>query len=159
MMNPGGAYMSSYDDSFDKLDDLSIVDSLVQLSFLIQNILARIGAEHDLSIIQIRSLGILRDREPGMLQLAKHLGLDKSSITGLVDRAQRRGLVERIVSPADKRGFNVRATAAGWQIIHEVGEQIERQITEVTAGLTEAERTQTIALASKILITAPGASR
>ncbi|AIQ29116.1 MULTISPECIES: MarR family winged helix-turn-helix transcriptional regulator [unclassified Paenibacillus] len=151
--------MSSYDDSFDKLDDLSIVDSLVQLSFLIQNILARIGAEHDLSIIQIRLLGILRDREPGMLQLAKHLGLDKSSITGLVDRAQRRGLVERTVSPADKRGFNVRATAAGWQIIHEVGEQIERQITEVTAGLTEAERAQTIALASKILITAPGASR
>lgn len=151
--------MSSYDDSFDKLDDLSIVDSLVQLSFLIQNILARIGAEHDLSIIQIRLLGILRDREPGMLQLAKHLGLDKSSITGLVDRAQRRGLVERTVSPADKRGFNVRATAAGWQIIHEVGEQIERQITEVTAGLTEAERAQTIALASKILVTAPGASR
>ncbi|WP_231575348.1 MarR family transcriptional regulator [Paenibacillus sp. FSL H8-0259] len=159
MMNSGGANMSSYDDSFDKLDDLSIVDSLVQLSFLIQNILARIGAEHDLSIIQIRLLGILRDREPGMLQLAKHLGLDKSSITGLVDRAQRRGLVERTVSPADKRGFNVRATAAGWQIIHEVGEQIERQITEVTAGLTEAERAQTIALASKILITAPGASR
>ncbi|MEK3685981.1 MarR family winged helix-turn-helix transcriptional regulator [Paenibacillus sp. FSL R10-2736] len=159
MMNLGGAYMSSYDNSFDKLDDLSIVDSLVQLSFLIQNILARIGAEHDLSIIQIRLLGILRDREPGMLQLAKHLGLDKSSITGLVDRAQRRGLVERTVSPADKRGFNVRATAAGWQIIHEVGEQIERQITEVTAGLTEAERAQTIALASKILVTAPGASR
>lgn len=151
--------MSSYEDSFDKLDDLSIVDSLVQLSFLIQNILARIGAEHDLSIIQIRLLGILRDREPGMLQLAKHLGLDKSSITGLVDRAQRRGLVERTVSPADKRGFNVKATAAGWQIIHEVGEQIERQITEVTAGLTEAERAQTIALASKILITAPGTSR
>lgn len=151
--------MSSYDDSFDKLDDLSIVDSLVQLSFLIQNILARIGAEHDLSIIQIRLLGILRDREPGMLQLAKHLGLDKSSITGLVDRAQRRGLVERTVSPADKRGFNVKATPAGWQIIHEVGEQIERQITEITAGLTEAERAQTIALASKILVTAPGASR
>ncbi|KHL92037.1 transcriptional regulator [Paenibacillus sp. IHB B 3415] len=151
--------MSSYDGSFDKLDDLSIVDSLVQLSFLIQNILARIGAEHDLSIIQIRLLGILRDREPGMLQLAKHLGLDKSSITGLVDRAQRRGLVERTVSQSDRRGFNVRATAAGWQIIHEVGEQIERQIKEVTAGLTEAERAQTIALASKILITAPGASR
>jgi DNA-binding MarR family transcriptional regulator len=159
MMNSGGANMSSYDNSFDKLDDLSIVDSLVQLSFLIQNILARIGAEHDLSIIQIRLLGILRDREPGMLQLAKHLGLDKSSITGLVDRAQRRGLVERTVSQSDRRGFNVRATAAGWQIIHEVGEQIERQITEVTAGLTEAERAQTIALASKILITAPGASR
>lgn len=151
--------MNSYDNSFDKLDDLSMVDSLVQLSFLVQNILARIGTEHDLSIIQIRLLGILRDREPGMLQLAKHLGLDKSSITGLVDRAQRRGLVERTVSQSDRRAFNVRATPAGWKIIHEVGEQIERQITAVTDGLTGEERAQMIALASKILVTAPGGSR
>ncbi|MEK4852957.1 MarR family transcriptional regulator [Paenibacillus sp. FSL H7-0756] len=151
--------MSSYDNSFDKLDDLSMVDSLVQLSFLVQNILARIGTEHDLSIIQIRLLGILRDREPGMLQLAKHLGLDKSSITGLVDRAQRRGLVERTVSQIDRRAFNVRATETGWKIIHEVGEQIERQIMAVTDSLTGEEQAQMIALASKILVTAPGVSR
>ncbi|NQX49207.1 MarR family transcriptional regulator [Paenibacillus tritici] len=151
--------MSNYDDSFDKLEELSMVDSLVQLSFVIQNILAKIGTQHDLSIIQIRLLGILRDREPSMLQLAKHLGLDKSSITGLVDRAQRRGLVERTVSQSDRRGFNVRATPAGWKIIHEVGEQIERQITLVTEGLTGEERAQLIALASKILVTTPGVSR
>lgn len=146
--------MSSYDDSFNNLEDLSLIDSLVQLSFLIQNILGKAAAAHDLSIIQIRLLGILRDREPSMLQLAKHLGLDKSSITGLVDRAQRRGLVERTVSETDKRGFNVKPTEAGWQVIHEVGEQIERQITEAAEGLEEAERTQMIALARKILLTA-----
>ncbi|MNI45099.1 transcriptional regulator SlyA [compost metagenome] len=151
--------MTSYDDSFNNLDDLSIVDALVQVSFLIQNILAKIGAEHDLSIIQIRLLGILRDREPSMQQLARHLGLDKSSITGLVDRAERRGLVERTVSSSDRRGFNVRATAVGWQIIHEVGEQIEHQITAMTVGLTESERTQTIVLAGKILAAAAGANR
>ncbi|OKP83173.1 transcriptional regulator [Paenibacillus sp. P3E] len=151
--------MSSYDDSFNNLDDLAIVDALVQVSFLIQNILAKIGAEHDLSIIQIRLLGILRDREPSMQQLARHLGLDKSSITGLVDRAERRGLVERTVSSSDRRGFNVRATAAGWHIIHEVGEQIEHQITAMTVGLTESERTQTIVLAGKILATAVEANR
>ncbi|KWX71283.1 MarR family winged helix-turn-helix transcriptional regulator [Paenibacillus jilunlii] len=151
--------MTSYDDSFNNLDDLSIVDALVQVSFLIQNILAKIGAEHDLSVIQIRLLGILRDREPSMQQLARHLGLDKSSITGLVDRAERRGLVERTVSSSDRRGFNVRATAVGWQIIHEVGEQIEHQITAMTVGLTESERTQTIVLAGKILAAAAGANR
>src|SRR5262245_54524928 len=93
--------------------ELSIVDSLAQLSFLVLSILSRVGAEHDLSVIQIRLLGILRDREPSMLQLAQYLNLDKSSITGLVDRAERRGLVERTISPNDRRGFNVRITSAG----------------------------------------------
>ena len=64
-----------------------IVDSLVQLSFLVQAVLLRIGTAHDVSIIQIRLLGILRDREPGMMELAKYLNLDKSSVTGLVDLA------------------------------------------------------------------------
>ncbi|MFC3799185.1 MarR family winged helix-turn-helix transcriptional regulator [Cohnella sp. GCM10012308] len=131
--------------------DLSIVDGLVQLSFLVQAILGRIGAEHDLSVIQIRLLGILRDREPTMLQLARHLGLDKSSVTGLVDRAERRGLVERTATPNDRRGFNVRMTDAGRQLVQTAGAEIERQILDAAAGITPAERTQFTALAAKIL--------
>ncbi len=131
--------------------DLSIVDSLVQLSFLIQTVLGRVGAEHGLSIIQIRLLGILRDREPSMLQLARYLNLDKSSITGLVDRLERRELVERMVTPNDRRGFNVRVTSAGRQLIRAAGEEIERQIHAAIEGITETERSQLAALAAKIL--------
>ncbi|ULO10403.1 MarR family transcriptional regulator [Paenibacillus sp. 19GGS1-52] len=138
-------------DQFENQSDLSIVDGLVQLSYLIQTVLGRVGADHELSIIQIRLLGILRDREPSMLQLAKHLGLDKSSITGLVDRAERRGLVERTISPNDRRGFNVRITSTGGQLVHVVGDEIERQLNVVIEGLTETERSQLAVLASKIL--------
>ncbi|MFD1678024.1 MarR family winged helix-turn-helix transcriptional regulator [Alicyclobacillus fodiniaquatilis] len=86
-----------------------------------------------------------------MLQLAKHLQLNKSSITGLVDRAERRGLVERTVSPNDRRGFNVRLTAAGRQRVHVAGGEIERQIHDAIHTLTETERTELTALAAKIL--------
>ncbi|OCT14605.1 transcriptional regulator [Paenibacillus pectinilyticus] len=136
---------------FTHQNDLSILDSLVQLSFHIQTILGRIGADHDLSIIQIRLLGILRDREPSMLQLAQYLGLDKSSITGLVDRAERRGLVERTISPGDRRGFNVSVTADGRQLIHVVGAEIERQVLDVVEVLSETDRSQFATLATKIL--------
>lgn len=145
----GVKYMSN--DPFKNQSDLSIVDGLVQLSFLVQTVLGRVGADHDLSIIQIRLLGILRDREPSMQQLARHLGLDKSSITGLIDRAERRGLVERTISPNDRRGFNVRVTSAGRQLVHLVGDEIERQVHAVTEGLTEAERSHLAALATKIM--------
>ncbi|MCQ2010939.1 MAG: MarR family transcriptional regulator [Sporolactobacillus sp.] len=132
-------------------NDLSIVDGLVQLSFLVQEILGRVGAEHGLSIIQLRLLGILRDREPSMLQLAKHLNLDKSSITGLVDRAERRGLVERNVSPNDRRGYNVSVTSAGRELIQIGSEEVERQLSAAVEGLSETERSQLAALAAKIL--------
>jgi DNA-binding MarR family transcriptional regulator len=131
--------------------DLSIVDSLVQLSSLVQTVLGRVGADHDLSIIQIRLLEILRDREPSMLQLAQHLNLDKSSITGLVNRAERRELVERTIAPNDRRGFNVRLTSAGRQLVHVVGNEIKRQVNTVIEVLTETEQSYLTALTTKIL--------
>ena len=79
-------------------DQLGPVDGLAQLSFVIQGMLERRADEHDLSIIQTRLLGVLRDRKPTMNELARFLGLDKSSVTGLVDRAERRGLVARVPS-------------------------------------------------------------
>src|SRR5450432_2282929 len=97
--------------------DPTIVDSLVQLSFLIQAVLLRIGTAHDLSIIQIRLLGVLRDREPGMMELANYLNLDKSSVTGLVDRAERRGLVQRTTTPDDGRAIRVSVTTNGRELI------------------------------------------
>jgi DNA-binding MarR family transcriptional regulator len=132
-------------------NDRSLLDALVQLSFTIHSILGRVGAGHDLSIIQIRLLGILRDREPSMLELAQYLNLDKSSITGLIDRAERRGLVQRTVSPKDRRGFNVKVTPDGIQLIQVVGHEIYSQINEITTVLSPSERSQMAELASKIL--------
>src|SRR5262245_17278337 len=112
----------------DLQESFSIMDSLIQLSFLVQGILTNVGAEFDVSIIQIRLFGILRDRELSMLQLAQYLGLDKSSITGLINRAERRGLVERSNSPYDGRVINVKVTAEGQKIIQIVSSKIEHQI-------------------------------
>jgi MarR family transcriptional regulator, lower aerobic nicotinate degradation pathway regulator len=92
---------------------LSPVDALAQLSFVITGMLERRAAEQDLSLAATRLLGVLRDREPTMNELARMLELDKSSVTGLVDRAERRGLVTRVPSAADRRSVLVRLTAEG----------------------------------------------
>jgi MarR family transcriptional regulator, lower aerobic nicotinate degradation pathway regulator len=92
---------------------LSPVDALAQLSFVVTGLLERRAAEQDLSLAAIRLLGVLRDREPTMNELARMLELDKSSVTGLVDRAERRGLVTRVPSAADRRSVLVRLTAEG----------------------------------------------
>ncbi|NQX58064.1 MarR family transcriptional regulator [Paenibacillus qinlingensis] len=128
------------------------MDSLIQLSFLVQGVLTRVGAEYDVSIIQIRLFGILRDRELSMFQLAQYLSLDKSSITGLITRAERRGLVERSNSPIDGRVIHVKVTAEGQEMIKVVSSNIERQIKAITANLSEKESSQFITLASKMLL-------
>jgi DNA-binding MarR family transcriptional regulator len=132
-------------------EDLGLVDALAQLSFLVQNALAEIAGEYDLSITQTRLLGILRDREPTMNQLGRHLGLDKSSITGLVDRAQRRGLVTRTVSSVDRRSFQVAITDAGRQLVVQVADRFAERIERCVEPLAVADRKRLSRMATRIV--------
>lgn len=131
---------------------LGFVDALVQTSFLVQSVLTKAAARHELTVAQVRLLGILRDREPGMLQLAVHLGLDKSSVTGLISRAESRGLVRRIPDLDDGRAIRVSATALGRRLTEEVDGEIDAQIRALGDVLTMAEHRTVGRLLSKILI-------
>lgn len=136
-----------------------LVDALTPLSFLVLGTLGQIAAEHDLSITQTRLLGILRDRSAGMQELARHLELDKSSVTGLIDRAERRGLVRRKASATDGRAFEVSLTPAGRKIAQRGEADFEERITALAAFLTEAERSTLRELASRLVHDAAKSSR
>ena len=112
-------------------DDLGIVDGLVQLSFLVQAVLGRVATGYDVSIIQARLIGVLRGRELGMAQLARVLNLDKSSTTGLVDRAEGRGLVRRTTVPGDGRAVHVVLTAKGEKLAKAFAAEVEEQLIEL----------------------------
>ncbi|WP_019057990.1 MarR family winged helix-turn-helix transcriptional regulator [Streptomyces prunicolor] len=132
-------------------EDLGLVDGLAQLSFLVQSALAEIAGQYDLSVVQTRMLGILRDREPTMNQLGHHLGLDKSSITGLVDRAQRRGLVTRTPSTVDRRSFQVSITDAGRQLVEQVAAQFAERIERCVEPLPATDRKRLSRMATRIV--------
>jgi DNA-binding MarR family transcriptional regulator len=122
--------------------DLGLVDGLAQLTFAVQGALGRIAALHDMSVVQARLLGILRDRRPTIKELAGLLQLDKSSVTGLVDRAEERGLVRRTPSPTDGRSVQVIVTAAGRKLVQEATAAFEREIADLVADLTLTQRTR-----------------
>jgi DNA-binding MarR family transcriptional regulator len=133
-------------------DDLGLVDALVQLSFAVQRILGAIAARNDLSITQVRMLGILRDREPGMLELARALDLEKSSVSGLVDRAQKRGLVARTAGAhADGRAVHVRLTPEGAAVAARFADEVAAELSTLTDGLPAADRSQLSRLASRLV--------
>jgi MarR family transcriptional regulator, lower aerobic nicotinate degradation pathway regulator len=131
--------------------DAEFVDTLVQLSFAVHGIITDVAAAHDMSVIQARLLGVLRDREPPMAELARFLRLDKSSLTGLVDRAERRGLVERVASPADGRSVLVRLTPDGGELALTAAAEIRQRVRSLARGLTDGERRRLTALAGHLL--------
>jgi len=131
---------------------LSSVDGLAQLSFLIQGLLERQAAEHDLSIIQTRLLGVLRDRQPTMNELARLLGLDKSSVTGLVDRAERRGLVARIPSTTDRRAILVSLTDDGRSLVSQAAARFGADVSALLSHLPPRERETLSRIISRLLV-------
>jgi MarR family transcriptional regulator, lower aerobic nicotinate degradation pathway regulator len=132
--------------------DLGLIDGLFQLSFLLHSRLLRIASAHELSIIQVRLLGILRDREPGMLELARYLELEKSSLSGLIDRAESRGLVERRPSADDRRATTVRITALGRQLSRAMVEEVGKDVAALVGVLSEKDRARLTSLVERVVL-------
>ena len=131
--------------------DLGLVDALAQLTFAVQGALSRVAAERGLSIASARLLGIVRDRQPTIGELATFLQLDKSSVTGLVDRAAERGLVARTASDLDRRSVRVSITAAGREVIDRGAAEFEAQIAVLVADLPPAQRSRLAVIASQVV--------
>lgn len=137
--------------SSDRPEDLTFVDALVQLSFTVHHALTTAAAEQDLSVTQLRLLGILRDRQPLMLDLARVLHLEKSSVSGLVDRAVKRGLVERVDAAHDGRAVHVRITAEGRRIGRRVEKRVNSDVEALAGALTDDDRATLRRLAAQLV--------
>ncbi|HTW12252.1 MAG TPA: MarR family transcriptional regulator [Solirubrobacteraceae bacterium] len=138
---------------------LEIIDALVQSSFVVQQILTEVGEQHDLSVIQIRLLGVLRDRQLRMAPLAAILGLSKSSTTGLVDRAERRALVQRVSVPVgDERAVHVTLSDEGRRLAQQGTAEIAERLNALAGQLSDSGR-QHLARALTQLVYAAADSR
>ncbi|GAA4109724.1 MarR family transcriptional regulator [Streptomyces sp. NPDC048491] len=73
----------------------------------------RAAAEHSLTGAQARVLGLLSLEPMPMRRIAQKLKCEPSNITGIVDRLEARGLVERRPDPADRRVKLAAPTPAG----------------------------------------------
>jgi DNA-binding MarR family transcriptional regulator len=130
---------------------IDVMDSLVQASFTVVALLSQVAAEHDLSLTQLRVLAILRDREPKMAELAAHLGLERSSVSGLVDRAARRGLVRRDVSSDDGRAVRVSLTPDGQGLASLLTGEIAGLVAPMTRRLGRADQKRLSMLLNRLL--------
>lgn len=134
--------------------EVTVIDELVRSAFEVIAVLSRVAATHDLSLTQLRVLAILRDRRPAIADLAAHLGLERSSVSGLIDRAAQRGLVRREADSADGRSVRVSLTDDGHRLAAILEQQVAERLAPMTDRLRPSDRGRLATLLATMLGTA-----
>jgi DNA-binding MarR family transcriptional regulator len=128
-------------------------NDLVWLSVLVQRRYAQICADHDLTSVQATLLCVIKDQPQGMGELARQLGVAKNALSGLVDRIERRGLVQRETLQRDRRAVTLSTTALGKEIVSALYADVADRMPDIAGALPADERRR---LADSIArITAP----
>src|SRR5438132_10231398 len=101
------------------------------------------GDAFDLSPIQCHVLHLIEPGRPlPMRRLADTLSCDASNVTGLIDRLESRGLVERQSSPRDRRVKVLQLTPTGTRL----RSQVLRRMAERSLPLSKLSAAQQRAL-------------
>jgi DNA-binding MarR family transcriptional regulator len=86
-----------------------------------------------------------------MSRLADHLGLERSTLSGLVDRAERRNLLRRTPNRTDGRAVDVVLTAEGARLARRLEAEVRSSLAPMTASLTPAEQRRLRTLLERLL--------
>jgi DNA-binding MarR family transcriptional regulator len=72
--------------------------------------------------------------------LGRMLVVNRSNVTGLIDRMERDGLVKRTGDPADRRVKRVRMTSEGLRVLYKAEQAYVARTQEVVSALSTAEQ-------------------
>ncbi|MEU7747974.1 MarR family transcriptional regulator [Nonomuraea sp. NPDC049158] len=130
---------------------IGTVAALVRSTFLVNAVYANSAREYGLTQQQGQLLCVLMAQPYGMSELGAMLGLAKSSLTGLVDRSERNGLVQRRPDPQDSRAVRVALTPRGAKLVDEFYTETCRRVEELTSGFAPAELDTLAALLGRVV--------
>ena len=137
--------------SKDAEGQIGTVAALVRSTFLVNAVYANSAREYGLTQQQGQLLCVLMAQPYGMSELGAMLGLAKSSLTGLVDRSERNGLVQRRPDPQDSRAVRVALTPRGAKLVEEFYAETCRRVEQLTAGFAPAELDTLAALLGRVV--------
>jgi DNA-binding MarR family transcriptional regulator len=78
-----------------------------------------------------------RSHPRSQLELANHLGVDRTVMTYLLDDLERAGLIERRPDPADRRARRIVATEAGRELGCGLARRLRQAEDHLLAGLAD----------------------
>jgi DNA-binding MarR family transcriptional regulator len=114
------------------------LQQLVRLSRILE---PHSGAGTHASLSEVMALGELADvEEMSQHELARLLGLEKSTVSRLVAGLVDRGWVSRERNPDNRRLYRLQLTHDGQAAARQIGKELQARHTDLLNGLTQAER-------------------
>lgn len=127
-----------------------VVQEIVK-RFEAANVVAANGPHVDLTIQETRVVELLGEAGGQMMRaVAEHLGVAVNSVTGIVDGLERKGLLTRVRSNADRRVVHVELTEPGREASRSVLGIKTKFHREMLAALTDEEQHILLVLLRKI---------
>ena len=110
------------------------------------------AAGFDLTSVQFAALDAI-EKQPGIDQasLAAAISFDRATIGGVVDRLERKGVLQRVVSAQDRRARALTLTPQGAQLLSACRPVVKGLQVDILAPLSAAERKAFLVLANKAL--------
>jgi len=87
-------------------------------------------------------------------KLAESLGRDRTTITRLLDSLERKGYIQRTVTPKDRRSTTVGLTLQGTEFEKEMEEDAKLMVRELTEGIRPEELMIALSVLARVRETA-----
>lgn len=125
---------------------------LLQVAFRSKHGLMKLAEKHDLTVVQLHSLGIMNPGEGvPMNTLSCMLLCDASNVTGIVDRLLAQGYIKREENPKDRRVKMISLTKEGEELRAVLLNEIAEYELPELSRLTHAQRSDLKAMLGIIL--------
>jgi DNA-binding MarR family transcriptional regulator len=129
---------------------LSLGDALVRLAHVVDYVFTDVSRAAGLTPQQTQLLCVLSTGPAGMTELSHRLHLERSSLTGLVDRAVKRGLIQRHPDAADRRACTIALTDEGRHVAESAHREITQRLDALTSATSARARTDLARTAAQI---------
>ena len=105
-----------------------------------------LNKKYQVSAAQLNCILTLYENGPLLSsQIAKHMMVKSSTVTGVVDRLENKGLVERLRNSHDRRMITIQLTEAGKKLAENAPPPIQQRVIDGLKNLTEVEKDQIVA--------------
>jgi DNA-binding MarR family transcriptional regulator len=106
----------------DKLPSVAATKTLIRAAFLITNGANRPYLKLGMNLSEVDVLDVLAHSEVGLncSEIAETTLITKGGITGILDRLEARGLVQRLPSREDRRSIRIQLTEKGVEFCREL---------------------------------------
>ncbi len=124
---------------------METTDILIKIRKIVRSVdieSKKIQKEHGVSIPQVLCLSFLHESpnyQSTQGEIRKYLNLNPSTVSGIINRLEKKGYLARLPKTGDKRVVNITLTSSGDKLLSTIPSLLHEQLNEKLLQLNENE--------------------